>query len=296
MQIFNNINKPQNKMLDNLLFLAAPVTISIMLAGILSYFGNHILSRGIIFIDIAVAQIAALGSMIGLLLGYAEESIIVQLISYFFTIVVISIFALTKFQKQIIPQEAIIGIIYCIALGIAMLLAEKIPGGSNFISKTITGNLLWVTWEKVLNCFIIFLVMGLVHLIFWKHFILISDYKNGLPYSLWKTRTYELIFYITFSVVIVKAVPIGGIFLVFILLIAPTAAATLFTQDWKKRFIWSWIIGITGSVAGMYISYTLNISNAPAIVTLLGLTVFILAFGKLVAKRFRTLIFKKENL
>jgi zinc/manganese transport system permease protein len=273
-------------MIENLLFLAAPITASILLAGILSYFGNHILTRGIIFIDIAVAQVAALGTMIGLLLGFAEESLTVQLICYFFTALMISIFALTKFKKQVIPQEAIIGIIYCVALGLAMLLAEKIPGGSNFISKTISGNLLWVTWDKVFKCFLIFLIIGIVHIFFWRKFMMISDTKNGLPFSLWTTRAYELIFYITFSVVIVKAVPIGGVFLVFILLIAPTAAATLFTTNWKKRFLWSWIIGTIGSVLGMYLSYSFNISNAPAIVTILGITVFILAFGKLAFRKF----------
>jgi zinc/manganese transport system permease protein len=282
-------------MIDNLLFLAAPITASILLAGVLSYFGNHILSRGIIFIDIAVAQIAALGTMIGLMLGFADQSLNVQLISYFFTIVVIALFALTKFQKQIVPQEAIIGIIYCVALGLAMLFAEKIPGGSNFITKTITGNLLWVTWGNVLNCFLMFAVVGIIHLAFWKTFIVISDNKENLPFSLWRTRAYELIFYITFSLVIVKAVPIGGIFLVFTLLIAPTAAATLFTQSWKKRFIWSWIIGIVGSVLGMYLSYTFNISNAPAIVTLLGVTVFLLAFGRIAFKKLSAKI-KNGNL
>jgi zinc/manganese transport system permease protein len=272
-------------MIDNLLFLSAPITASILLAGVLSYFGNHILSRGIIFIDIAVAQIAALGTMIGLLLGYAEDSLSVQMICYAFTIVIISLFALTKFQKQVIPQEAIIGIIYCVGLGLAMLLAEKIPGGSNYISKTISGNLLWVTWNKVLGCMLMFVVIGGIHLLFWRQFMAISDKKNGLPFSPWKTRGYELIFYITFGIVIVKAVPIGGVFMVFILLIAPTAAATLFTRSWKKRFIWSWIIGIAGSVLGMYLSYTLNISNAPAIVTLLGTVVFLLAFGKIAFRK-----------
>jgi len=138
-------------------------------------------------------------------------------------------------------------------------------------------------------------MIGIVHIFFHKYFILISNSKNGLPFSLWKTRFYELLFYITFSVVIVKAVPIAGIFLVFTLLIAPSAAATLFTDSWKKRFIWSWIIGIAGSVSGMYISYAMNISNAPAIVTLLGILVFILAFGKLAAKKITLNKIKSEN-
>ncbi|OQX88455.1 hypothetical protein B6D60_02205, partial [candidate division KSB1 bacterium 4484_87] len=138
-------------MIENIIFLAAPITISVLLAGILSYFGNHILTRGIIFIDIALAQIAALGTMIGLLAGLAEGSTGVELVSLIFTLAVISIFALTKFEKQVIPQEAIIGIIYGLGLGLAMLLAEKIPGGSNYITKTITGNILWVTWGDVIS-------------------------------------------------------------------------------------------------------------------------------------------------
>lgn len=270
-------------MIDNLIFLSAPIAACILMAGILSYFGNHILSRGLIFIDIAVAQIAALGTMIGLLIGFAEGSLIVQLSSYIFTLIIISVFALTKFKKQIILQEAIIGIIYCLGLGLALLLAEKIPGASNYITKTITGNILWVTWKQVLYSFILFLIIAIIHFVFRRKFLQISDAADGMPFSLNKVRLYELIFYITFGIVIVKSVPIAGIFLVFILLIAPTAAATLFTQNWKKRFIWSWIIGIIGSLSGIYFSYTLNISNGPAIVCVLGILVFILAFVRLVS-------------
>jgi len=282
-------------MLDNLVFLAAPITACIMLAGILSYFGNHILSRGIIFIDIALAQIAALGTMIALLLGFAEESLSVQIISYAFTLIIIALFALTKFRKQLIPQEAIIGIIYCLGLGLAMLLAERIPGGSNFITKTITGNVLWVTWKNVLSCFILFAIIAIVHLFFQKAFIRISSSSDGLPYSPGKTRLFELLFYITFGIVIVKAVPVGGVFLIFTLLIAPTATATLFTQKWRARFIWSWIIGILGSFTGIYISYRMNISNGPAIVCLLGMTAFLLAFLKLLSKKFRSLKHNNKN-
>ena len=273
-------------MLDNLIFLSAPIAACILLAGILSYFGNHILSRGIIFIDIAVAQIAALGTMMGLLLGFAEESFAVELSSYVFTLIIISIFALTKFKKQTISQEAIIGIIYCIGLGLALLLAERIPGSSNYITKTITGNILWVTWTQVLYSSLLFAGIGVIHFFFRKRFTRISDFclSDELPYNIRKVRQFELIFYITFGIVIVKAVPIAGIFLVFILLVAPTAAVTLFTQNWKKRFIWSWVIGFVGSVFGVYISYVFNISNGPAIVCILGILVFILAFVKLLQK------------
>lgn len=269
-------------MIENLQFLLVPILACVMMAGMLSYFGNHILTRGIIFIDVALAQIAALGTMIGIFMGFAEQSFAVEAVSMIFTIVVISLFALTKFEKQLIPQEAIIGIIYGLSLGVAMLLAEYISGGSNYITKTITGNILWCTWKNILSCFLIFLVIGIIHIFLGKNFIKISEANDTLPFSIKKVRVMEIIFYITFAIVVVKAVHIGGIFLVFTLLIAPTSIATIFTQKWKYRFLWSWIIGIVGSIAGMIFSYNLDISNGPMIVCFLGISVFILAFGKII--------------
>lgn len=268
-------------MLENLLFLAPPIAACILLAGILSYFGNHILSRGIIFIDIAVAQIAALGTMIGILLGYSEESVNVQLISYGFTIIVITAFALIKSKREILPREAIIGIFYCIALGTALLLAEKIPGGSNFITKTITGNILWVTWNNILYCTILVVIIGIINLLLGKKIKEITFSSNSNKHHSPGDKIIDLVFYITFGIVIVKSVQIQGIFLVFILLIAPAATVSLFTQNWTKRIIWSWITGAIGSTAGIYISYLYDISNGPAIVCLLGITFFILTFFRI---------------
>ncbi len=266
-------------MIDNLIFLGPALTACIILAGILSYFGNHILTRGIIFIDIAIAQVAALGTMIGLLLGFAEESAAVQVISYSFTVLIIIFFVMLRSKKMEISQETIIGIIYCVALGTALLLAESIPGGSNYITKTITGNILWVTWKQVIITLLVVLVVGIIHVFYAKKFIEISEaIRDKKPMQSYRFQ--ELIFFITFGFVIVKAVFIQGIFLVFILLIAPAAIARLFTQNWKQRFIWSWIIGILGSAIGIYISYDFNISNGPAIVCLLGTFVFLAAFIK----------------
>ncbi|MCK5820680.1 MAG: metal ABC transporter permease [Bacteroidales bacterium] len=269
--------------METLIFLGPPIAISILLSVILGYFGNHILSRGIIFIDIAVAQIAALGTMIGLLLGFAEESFGLQFASYGFTIVIIGVFAFTKFANQKIPQEAYVGIIYCIGLGMALLLAERIVGGSNFISKTITGNILWTTWTDVLFSFLLFSAIGLLHFFFQKPFRAISKDPNHGD-SLKQTRLYDMLFYMTFGIVIVKAVPVGGVFLIFILLIAPAASITLFTQNWRKRLIGSWIIGIAGSVLGIFLSYSLNISNGPAIVCLLGILAIALTLFVIVKK------------
>ena len=269
-------------MKETLLFLATPIAASVLLAGVLGYFGTHILTRGIIFIDIAIAQIAALGTMIGLLLGFAEESAGVQLLSYGFTMIVIGSFAFLRTRQSVIPAEAVIGIIYCLGLALALLLAERIPGGSNYITKTITGNILWVTWDKVFIIALLFAGIGLIHLVFGAKFISLSEICRINPSLQLKDKLYSLLFYTTFCIVVVKSVQIGGIFLVFTLLIAPSVASSLYFQSWKSRLVWSWVIGIFGTVSGIFLSYSLNVSNGPAIVVLLGLLVFVLALIKLV--------------
>ena len=269
-------------MKETLLFLATPITASIILAGMLGYFGTHILARRIIFIDIAVAQIAALGTMIGLLLGFAEESMELQMLSYLFTLIIIGGFAFLKSNKLPIPAEAVIGIIYCLGLAGALLLSEKIPGGSNYITKTITGNILWVTWDKVIKLGLLFAAIALIHILLGRKFHDLSNQQNHIESgNTLKERFLNLLFYITFGVVVVKAVLIGGIFLVFTLLIAPAVAAAMFVMSWKGRMLWSWLIGLAGTVAGILISYWLNISNGPAIVCILGLLVFIMVIIKL---------------
>lgn len=271
-------------MKETLLFLSTPMVAGVLLALMLGYFGTHILRRGIIFIDIAIAQLAALGTMIGLLLGFAEESLQVQVFSYLLTLAIIGGFAFLKPKATPIPTEAIIGIIYCIGLALAILLAEKIPGGSNYITKTITGNILWVTWNKVLNLGLLFAGIGVIHVWLGKNFNQISDEVcSGNRAFTMKLKFMNLIFFITFGVVVVKAVLIGGIFLVFTLLIAPSTAAALFSQNWRNRLIFSWITGVIGTVAGILLSYSMNISNGPAVVCLLGILVFILAFVKLIS-------------
>jgi len=269
-------------MKETLAFLATPIAASTILAVMLGYFGTHILARRIIFIDIAVAQIAALGTMIGLLLGFAEEALEVQFFSYLLTMLVIGGFALLRQDKLPIPAEAVIGIIYCLGLALALLLAEYIPGGSNYITKTITGNILWVTWGQVNNLALLFAAIGVIHVLLRKSFHRLScDRTRPGTGVLVHRRLLNLLFYITFGVVVVKAVLIGGVFLVFTLLIAPSTAAALFVESWKARLIWSCMIGVIGTIAGVILSYSLNISSGPAIVCLLSLVAFVLAAVRL---------------
>lgn len=257
-------------MIETIHFLSAPLAICLILVGVLSYLGNHILSRGIIFIDIAVAQIAALGTMIGILCGLPDGSFFVSLFSLVFTLGILTLFALSKFEFREISQEVIIGIIYGISLAMAMLLVDITPGGSNFIQETLTGRILWVTWHDVTVTFVLFFFIALIHIFLIKKFVLISEGQLE-NFSKKQIRLYDLLFYVSFGFVVVKAVEIGGIFLVFMYLIAPASIATLLSSNWRNRILIGWFVGFLASVIGIYISYDFNFPNGPTIVCVLGL-------------------------
>ncbi len=269
--------------MDTILFLAAPMTASLLLAIILSYFGNHILTRGIIFIDIAVAQVAALGTMLGILIGIQDGTLLSAVVSLVFTLVILAIFSLSKFRHAELSREVIIGVIYCLALAIAMLLVDAVKGGANFVQKTFTGSLLWVGWGDLVQMLIIFALVMAVHAFFLKAFIRLSE-NADLAFGNKCYRRLDLLFYVTFGFVIVQAVKIGGIFLVFMLLIAPATLAQLYTDSWKKRFMLSFSIALVGSLVGIFISYQYNFPNGPTIVCTLGLMLI------------ASLLFRKQKL
>ena len=262
--------------MDTILFLTTPFIACILLVVVLSYFGNHILTREVIFVDIAVAQVAALGTMLGILIGAAEGSLSSSLVSLGFTLLIVSVFAISKFQNKELSQEVIIGIIYCMALAIVYFLIDAVPGGSNFVHKTFTGAILWVTWQDILRIFIIFTIIGIIHIFIYDKTIMVSEAKFGNLEPA-KIHFYNLIFYITFGFVVVEAVKITGIFLVFMFLICPAAISVFFTNKWKQRIIISWIIGLLGSTIGLGISYHFNLPNGPTIVCILGIMLIIVA-------------------
>lgn len=256
--------------MDTISFLAPPLTASIILVGILSYFGNHILTRGVIFVDIAVAQVAALGTMIGILLGASEGSFASSAVSLIFTLLVVSVFAISKFQHKELSQEVIIGIIYCMALALAYLLIDRVPGGSNFVQKTFTGAILWVTWSDILHISILFFIVGLIQFFLLKKTIMISE-GRGKELGSTSHKFIDIIFYISFGFIVVQAVKIGGIFVVFMFLIGPAATAVLLSSKWFMRFLLSFVIGILASIIGILVSYNYNFPNGPTIVCLLGI-------------------------
>ena len=242
----------------------------VVLLGIHVYLGIHVLSRGVIFVDLALAQVAALGVTTALLLGAEPGSGTTYAVSLGFTMVGALLFTFARGLSDRVPVEAIIGIVYAVASAIAVILADRLPHGADEIREILVGDLLAVQWPHIVKTAIIYAAIGAFHFAFRRQFLLISTdperaEAEGIRIPLW-----DLLFYLSFGVVITSAVAIGGVLIVFSYLVIPAVIVALFTRDLTKRLFAGWGVGILASALGMYTSYTLDTPTGAAVVACFG--------------------------
>jgi zinc/manganese transport system permease protein len=216
-------------------YMAAPFAICLVLTGIHTYLGTHVLARGVIFVDLALAQIAALGTTAAFLMGFATDSDASYWISLLFTFVGAAVFSLSRLDEDRVPQEAIIGITYVVASAIAILAVDKAPHGAEHIKYLLVGSVLWVTWPAVLKTAGLYVLIGIFHYAYRVRFTLISNdpaaaRRQGLNLKLW-----DFLFYASFGFVINSSVRIAGVLLVFSFLIVPAVVGALFTRSLAVR-------------------------------------------------------------
>ena len=271
-------------MLDILSFMAAPFAACLVLIGIHGYFGLHVLAREVIFIDIALAQIAALGTTVAFLLHINPESTLAYFFSLGFTLIAAAVYSFTRFKKQVIPQEAIIGISYAVAAAAALILTDKAAGGAEHVKEMLTGSILWVKWSELLPCALVYFTVGLVHIIFREKFILISqDYSEAVEKKI-HIRLWDFLFYASFGLVITHSVRMSGVLVVFAILVVPSTLSALFANSWGVRVTIAWVVGTIASMIGLYCSYVFDFSSGPAVVCFLGLFLVLAALFKLAVR------------
>lgn len=246
---------------EAVMFLLAPFVICLILAGIHCYLGLHVLARGVIFVDLSLAQVAALGISFGLLLGFEEHSAIVYFTALLMTFITSAVFALARRHESLFSQEAIIGIVFAFGSAAVVLVAEKMPHGMEHIKDLLAGQILWVTWDDVIRVAIIYSIVGIIHYIFRKQFLDASFKRSTKNTILW-----DILFYALFGVVITSSVSIAGVLLVFSYLIVPSLISTFFFKTIKPRLIFGWIFGFVLSLIAMILSYILDIPTGPFIV------------------------------
>jgi zinc/manganese transport system permease protein len=251
-------------------FLILPFLASLILTGIHAYLGVHVVERGVIFVDLALAQIAALGATIAILAGMDVHKGGAYWISLAFTFLGAGIFALVRKRKGRIPLEAFIGITYAVASAAAILTMSKATGETEHLKDMLVGNILAVSKEEVIKTAILYGAIGIFHYIFRRKFLLISTnpeqaHAEGISIGLW-----DFLFYASFGFVVTSSVAIAGVLLVFCYLVVPSVGAMLFADRIGPRLAIGWTMGTVVSAMGCYLSVVLDLPTGATIVCTFG--------------------------
>ena len=261
-------------------FLAAPFVASLILAGIHAYLGVHVVERGVIFVDLSLAQIAALGATIALLLpitGGDPHSPLAYWVSLAFTFLGAFVFSTIRSRRARIPQEAIIGICYAVASAAAILAMSKSTSESEHLKDMLVGNILAVSWIEVGKTAALYGVIGLFHYVFRRKFLLISMDAQKAEATGVSVKFWDFLFYASFGFVVTSSVSIAGVLLVFCYLIVPSVAAMLYADSVGRRLAIGWTMGTIVSALGVYLSLKLDLPTGATIVCTFGTVLILMA-------------------
>src|SRR5437879_6646185 len=238
-----------------------PIVACVLLPWLLVYLGLHVVQRGIIFIDIASAQMASLGICLAVLLHLDLEGWSTFSIALAFTLVGAAIFSVTGKRTSQIPQEAVIGIAYVVAAATAVLLLSRAAEGDEEIKNMLVGNILLVTPREVWERFALFAAVGVFHFIFRSNFLLVSFDRDGAYQKGLRVRWWDFLFYALFGLVVTSFVRIAGVLLVFSYLIVPAVCGINLANRIGNRLVIGWVIALIGWVGGFFVSRLLGLSS-----------------------------------
>jgi zinc/manganese transport system permease protein len=268
-------------------FMLPALAVCLILAGIHSYFGYHIVQRGVIFVDLSLSQIAALGASVALLFGWGETAPArAFIVSLCFTLGGAVLFAFLRKVRKQVPMEALIGIAYAGAIACSLLVLEKSAAGTEHIKEMLVGTILTVSWRDVAQLGAIALVAAFIQLLTRKRLLLISEHQEEAERRNLKLWWWDVVFYATFGIVVTASVKIAGVLLVFSLLTIPAVTAMIVTGGTARRLIAGWIAGVVGCVLGLELSLRADLAAGPSIIaTLLALLVAAAAIAPLIKRR-----------
>jgi zinc/manganese transport system permease protein len=257
-------------------FLLPAIAATLIIAGIHAYLGLHVVERGVIFVDLSLAQIASLGAAIAVWRGYDPHDPALYWMSLTFTLFGALIFAMVKGHDAHIPQEAIIGISYAVASAAVILTMSKATGEAEHLKDMLVGNILSVQWPEVWLTGGIYLAIGLFHWIFRRRFLEISIDAKAVAARGISVRFWDFLFYASFGFVVTRSVAIAGVLLVFCYLIVPSVGAMLWARTIGSRLAIGWVMGVLVSALGMYFSVLWDLPTGATIVCTFGAVLIVM--------------------
>jgi len=267
-------------------FLLPPFIASLILTGIHAYLGVHVVERGVIFVDLSLAQIAALGTTIAVLYGIEPHGTAAYAVSLIFTFIGAAVFSTIRGHRARIPQEAVIGICYAVASAAAILAMSKSAEQTEHLKEMLVGNILTVSWFEVAKTAVLYGLIGLFHFIFRKKFLTISLEPEKAEVQGINTRLWDFLFYASFGFVVTSSVAIAGVLLVFCYLIVPSVGAMLYSDHIGKRLAIGWTMGTLVSALGVYLSLQIDLPTGATIVCTFALVLIAMALVRpLIGKR-----------
>ncbi len=262
---------------DLVALLWVPFLMCLVLTGIHAYLGVHVLAREVVFVDIALAQIAALGATAAFLLGYELETWESYVSGLTATLLGALVLSLTRTQHRHVSQEAIIGVVYAVSSAGAVLLADRAPHGAEHVRAMLIGSLLSVRGSEVAKVAVLYAAIGLLHWLCRRPFFLISTDPDAAFRQGWRVRLWDFVFYASFGVVVTSSVRVAGVLLVFSYLIVPALAGVALGGTVATRLIIGWAFGTLVSILGMVASAAFDLPTGATVVCTFGLTLLVFA-------------------
>lgn len=259
-----------------------PFLAGLVLTGIHAYFGLHVLARGIVFVDLSLAQVAALGITVSILAGHSVQSEAAYWYALSFAIGGAILFALARRYEHAVQQEAVIGVVYAVCTALGVLALDRAPQGAEHIKQILIGSILTVELEDVTKLAAIYAAIGAIHW-FLRKPLLNASFQSGKDVDSEnrprRVLLWDVVFYGSFALVVTSSVRIAGVLLVFSYLIVPAAIASLFAKSVIERLLIAWAIGVVITAGGLGLSWNWELPTGPAIVATFGAVAALIALG-----------------
>jgi zinc/manganese transport system permease protein len=257
--------------------LALPFLACLVLTGIHAYLGLHVLARGVIFVDLALAQVAALGLTVALLAGHPPASPAAYWYALAFAVASGLVLAVTRVRRAPIPQEAIIGIVYAVSAALTVLVVDRAPQGAEHIKQLLVGSILTVTSADVAALAALYAAIGVVHWLVRRPLLAISFARGDTGGR--RVVGWDATFYVTFALVVTSSVRVAGVLLVFTFLVVPAAIAALLARGVAARLTLGWAAGVLVSGAGLVASYRWDLPTGATVVAAFGAALAVTAMA-----------------